>query len=351
MPRVSIITPSYNRANLLAVTLDSIREQTYQDWESIVVDDHSQDSSLIVARQLGAAESRIRVFTREGFRKGANVCRNQGLREARGEFVVFLDSDDLLDPTCLKNRVERMDLARDCQFGVYQTELFTTRIGDRMARWNSFNDTNDLLRFLNLDVVWATAGPIWRREALVKLEGFDETLPSFQDWAIHVRALVAGFKYYKESIVDNYYRHMHDGADQISAVSVSRADHLQSHEKLFIKTSLEIRAARKLNPETQIRLTGLFWWLARCWLKNQNPSQAYRVWRNVRNLELCPYRHYLEGSLIIKCLPRRSEGRIAGAIQWSWPRPYHRFGSDSFFRAPAANASLASPPANEPIRS
>ena len=334
VPRVSIITPSYNRGHLLSATLDSVLAQTYPDWEAIVVDDHSQDNTLEVARKLSAADPRVRPFLRRGDRKGANVCRNQGLEEARGEFVVFLDSDDLLSPSCLERRVARMDTSPDCQYGVYRTELFADRIGDRAVLWNVFTDANDLHRFLNLDIVWCTMSPIWRREALRQLGGFHENLLSFQDWALHTRALIAGLQYYKDPTVDNFCRHRHDGADQISAVSVSRADHLESHEKLFTNTCENISAAGKMDRETRIRLTGLFWWLARCWLKNRDSHQAAQVWRHVAAFNLCPRRHYLEGCLIIKCLSRRSEGRIAQTVQWSWPKPYHEFGSTSFFKAP-----------------
>jgi glycosyltransferase involved in cell wall biosynthesis len=334
VPRVSIITPSFNRAHLLPATVASVRAQTYGDWEMIVVDDGSNDGTLEIAQKMARVDGRIRAFPRQGGRKGTNVCRNEALALACGEYVVFLDSDDLLSPDCLERRVNRMDQSGGCQFGVYLTELFSEVVGDRKVLWNAFTSVSDLLRFLNIDVVWCVMSPIWRRQALLKLGGFDEMLPSFQDWALHTRALIAGFKYFKEPIVDNYCRHKHSTAVQISAVSISRPDHLESHEKLFIKTSADIREAGMMNQETRVHLTGLFWWLARCWLKNHDPSHADRVWRNVRKLQLCSRRHHLEGRLIIKFLPRRSEGRIAQTLQWSWPRPSHYFGSTTFFRAP-----------------
>ena len=109
MPRVSVIIPSYNRADLLAETLDSLIAQTYPDWEALVMDDGSQDNSLELAQKYAAKDNRIRACLRQGEKRGACVCRNQGLSMAAGEYVIFLDSDDLLSDTCLEYRIAQMD--------------------------------------------------------------------------------------------------------------------------------------------------------------------------------------------------------------------------------------------------
>ena len=70
MPRVSVIIPSYNRADLLAETLDSLITQTYPDWEALVVDDGYQDNSLELAQKYAAKDNRIRAWLRRGEKKG-----------------------------------------------------------------------------------------------------------------------------------------------------------------------------------------------------------------------------------------------------------------------------------------
>ena len=120
MPRVSVIIPCYNRQALLPATLDSVLAQTFEDWRPMVIDDHSQDNSLAVAQSYSRKDNRIRSVKRRVSRKGGNICRNEGISLAAGEFIVFLDSDDLLSPYCLERRVADMDCRPDCGFGVYQ---------------------------------------------------------------------------------------------------------------------------------------------------------------------------------------------------------------------------------------
>ena len=327
MLRVSIIIPCYNREDLLPETLESLLAQTFPHWEAIVVDEGSEDQSLAVARKYAREDNRIRAFSREGIFRGANVCRNQGLSLARGEFVIFLDSDDLLSKTCLEHRVAAMDKAPHCGFGVYQTELFTRIVGDKKILWNIYTDSNDLGRFLSLDTVWLTTGPIWRKKAVQQLGGFDESLRSFQDWALHLRALIAGVDYFKESVMDNFHRHLY-GSTTITAVKDKHPDHLISHEKLFCKVLDYLQLAGLLDHTARMRVTGLFWWLALRWCAISRMSDAERVWHKALDLGLCTQRQYLEGYLFIR-LKRIRGNRFL--IRWMqlllWPEEYYTIAS------------------------
>ena len=102
---VSIIMPNYNGEKFLRETIDSVISQTYQNWEILLVDDCSTDSSLEIARSYG--DSRIRTFKNEQ-NGGAAVSRNYALREARGEWIAFLDSDDLWRPEKLERQLNFM---------------------------------------------------------------------------------------------------------------------------------------------------------------------------------------------------------------------------------------------------
>ena len=123
-PVVAVITPTKNRLKLLCEAMDSVQRQSFDAWEHIIVDDGSDDGTAEEVARRAAADPRIRYLRRTGEKSGANVCRNIGVRESRAEFIVFLDSDDLLAPSCLGRRVEIMQRNLDLDFATFQTAVF-----------------------------------------------------------------------------------------------------------------------------------------------------------------------------------------------------------------------------------
>lgn len=104
---VSIITPSYNTAKFIGETIRSVQAQTYPNWEMIIVDDCSTDNTDEVVAEYQKADERIRYFKNEK-NSGAAVSRNKALREAKGRWMAFLDSDDLWTPDKLEKQLEFM---------------------------------------------------------------------------------------------------------------------------------------------------------------------------------------------------------------------------------------------------
>jgi GT2 family glycosyltransferase len=108
-PRVSVVIPAYNRERFVGLTIDSVRAQTFEDWELIVFDDGSTDRTLEVVKAFADADPRIRVA--HGPNGGVASARNRGfeLSNDNAEFVVFLDSDDLWEPDALETLVRTLD--------------------------------------------------------------------------------------------------------------------------------------------------------------------------------------------------------------------------------------------------
>ncbi len=103
---VSIVMPSYNTAKYIAESIQSVLNQTYKDWELLIVDDCSTDNTDEVVKPF-LTDSRIKYFTNE-HNSGAAVSRNKAMREAQGEWLAFLDSDDLWLPTKLEKQLRFM---------------------------------------------------------------------------------------------------------------------------------------------------------------------------------------------------------------------------------------------------
>lgn len=101
---VSIITPSYNCARFISETIESIQSQTYQNWELLITDDQSSDDSVSVIESYVSKDPRIKLF-RLDKNSGAGVARNNSIKEAKGRFIAFCDSDDRWYPDKLSRQV------------------------------------------------------------------------------------------------------------------------------------------------------------------------------------------------------------------------------------------------------
>lgn len=109
---VSIITPSYNCAEFVGETIESIQAQTYGNWELLITDDCSTDESCAVIQQYADADSRIRLLKLKK-NSGAGVARNNSIKEAKGRYIAFCDSDDRWYPEKLEEQLRFME-ENDC---------------------------------------------------------------------------------------------------------------------------------------------------------------------------------------------------------------------------------------------
>ena len=106
---VSIITPAYNAQKTLVATIESVRTQTYQNWEMIISNDCSTDGTKEIAEQYAAVDKRIHVINAEA-NGGVAKARNIALEKAQGKYIAFLDSDDLWESIKLENQIEFMKI-------------------------------------------------------------------------------------------------------------------------------------------------------------------------------------------------------------------------------------------------
>jgi teichuronic acid biosynthesis glycosyltransferase TuaG len=110
-PVVSIVTPAYNAARFISETIESVLAQTYEQWELLIVDDHSRDATREIVSRYARADHRIHLETSPR-NQGPGPTRNQALALARGRYIAFLDSDDLWDPAKLDRQLGFMRAGR-----------------------------------------------------------------------------------------------------------------------------------------------------------------------------------------------------------------------------------------------
>ena len=194
-PIVSIIVPCYNYGHFLAKTLASIKAQTFQNWECIIVDDGSTDNTKEVANGYIVNDNRFVYYYQPN--KGLSNARNTGLKLAKGKFIQLLDADDLIEPDKLKNQSDFLvqNPQTDLVFGY---SLFFIKTSDNNISYfpcpNPFRQekySNEIVaNFLNHLLIQnriPVCAPLLRAKIIHTIKNFDETLTSCEDWDFWLR--------------------------------------------------------------------------------------------------------------------------------------------------------------------
>ena len=194
-PKVSVIIPSYKTAHFISACLDSVFAQTYQDFEAIIVNDGSPDTAeleKVLAPYLERHSDRIVYLKQEN--KRAAGARNNAIRNARGEYVAFLDSDDTWMPEHLANQMKLF--ADDPALGLTYSNGLVGMPGEErefMQRCPSHGEaTFSSLLVERCQIPISTV--VARRDAIIKAGMFDETLLRCDDYDMWVRTAFHGAK-------------------------------------------------------------------------------------------------------------------------------------------------------------
>jgi glycosyltransferase involved in cell wall biosynthesis len=196
MPRVSIIIPAHNAARFVGQAIESVREQTYRDWEIVVVDDGSHDDTWEL---LQAAGPQVRSFHRE-HAGGPAVARNLALEHATGELVAFLDADDLLLPRYLESQLAYYDVSSESRQGTVGLVTCDAKIliDEQYAPYTHLQCIPDryapitLERELRLNVIY---GACLVPSAVGETVGwFDAELFGTEDYGLWIKILEGGYR-------------------------------------------------------------------------------------------------------------------------------------------------------------
>lgn len=194
---VSIITPTFNSAKYIKETIDSVISQTFESWEMILVDDGSSDNTILIIDVYRKIYPQIKYYSRHRGPKSASTCRNIGAVHAIGKYLLFLDSDDILLPNCLKRRVEIMNHHAGLPFAVFPTATFVKSHNKVSLTCLNKAKENYFYEFISSSAPWQTSGPIWKRDFFFEIGGFDESYQRLQDVEFTTKALLkAGNQYY-----------------------------------------------------------------------------------------------------------------------------------------------------------
>ncbi len=189
MPKVSVIIPTYNLAKYLPEAIESVLNQTFKDIEIIVVDDGSLDNEKeIVSRYAGMYPDKIRYFRQQN--QGVSIARNKGIMEARGEYIAFLDEDDMWEPKKIEKQIRLFN--NDSQISLVFTNAFILKNGCISGSYIRPEDKDKINQNIFYNIIMRDFIPFCsvmvRCSALKPMVLFDPTFPSAQDmeWLLRV---------------------------------------------------------------------------------------------------------------------------------------------------------------------
>ena len=194
---VSFIVPCYNQANYMRETLDCLKQQTLADWECIIVNDGSTDNTLEIAKEY--VESDIRYILVDKPNGGLADARNAGIRASHGEYILPLDSDDLIDPTYAEKATCYLEKHPEVKL-VYCRARY---LGDRDDEWLLPEYNYQDLLFGNM--IFCSC--VYRRSDYDKTEGYNTNMAKgLEDWNFLLSFLDESSKVYKIPEILFYYR-------------------------------------------------------------------------------------------------------------------------------------------------
>ena len=231
-PLVSVVVPAYNASKTILETLDSINSQTYKNLECFVVDDGSLDSDKLytVIEKFLSFENFSYIRKENG---GVSSARNLGASMASGEFLMFVDSDDMIAPTyiekCLNKYHKNPELSLVCT-NVQEFERSTLKIS---------HDVVPLSKFIFHNAIFPCVALI-RTERFKKIGGYDESLKVCEDWDLYITLLKENSNY---QVIDEYlylYRKRADHTsltDQIDnqtiSMNIALSRIFENHRELY----------------------------------------------------------------------------------------------------------------------
>lgn len=267
MPKVSVIIPTYQHAHFVGQAIQSVLAQTYKDYEIIVVDDGSSDNTSEVLAEFG---DQVTVIYQEN--RGLSAARNTGIRASKGEYVAFLDADDVWMPAKLEKQVPLFE--RNKRVGLICSDiLFFDESGDRSSTAFETNRPQSgmihsvifILSFMPMPTVMV------RRSCFDDVGYFDETLTSCEDHDMWLRIS----KKWAVDFVNEPLAKYRDSANQMHNNPARMLSNLiRVQEKAFAESP----ELRQLDQDTLDRcFYDLYLQLSRVYLKKGRRSEAMSV--------------------------------------------------------------------------
>jgi glycosyltransferase involved in cell wall biosynthesis len=198
-----VIVPTYNYGCFIGETLECLRAQTYVNWECIVVDDGSTDDTAERVSRFMEQDARFKFLRQENARQAA--AKNNGLQNSAGEYIQFLDADDLIEPQKFEQQVEYLEAHPEVDIVYGSMRYFKTEVPDERLYWvwgenkpwmpETSGSGREVLTALVRQNIMVINSPMIRRRVVDAVGLFDNKLPPAEDWDYWLRCAAAGMRF------------------------------------------------------------------------------------------------------------------------------------------------------------
>ncbi len=230
-PLVSVVIPCFNYAHLLHEAVESIVNQTFKDWECIIVNDGSPDNTQEVANYLIKKFPDRRILYYEKNNEGVAEARNFGISKARGKYILTLDADDLIAPTYMEKAVKILEENKEISFVYADVQHFgnENRVYPSFE-WNSILETR---------TNYISSATFFRKEVWVKTGGFKKGI-GYEDWEFWINAIEKGFQGKRIPEIGHYYRTHNQSRfrDDMTQDNINKAKIILLHPIFYDKSQL-----------------------------------------------------------------------------------------------------------------
>ena len=228
MKMISIIVPVYNVENYLEECLESIRKQTYQDIEVILVNDGSTDDSQAICEHFCQTDNRFRLINQKN--QGQSVARNHGVKESIGEYIMFVDSDDVVSLGLLEQLMKYMSNGIDIVECDRTEAIQCLNEEKKDILVKEFDSNEALYQCFNHGVSWSPVAKLYRRKIVEKVPFLENLI--YEDFYTGIVSLKYIHKMRKIDYIGYYYRY-HTSSTMNQTYSEKNLDIFKVGEKLL----------------------------------------------------------------------------------------------------------------------
>lgn len=262
---ISVIIPTYNRANYIKRALESVINQTYKNVEVIVVDDNSSDNTEEIVKNYSNKHNFIK-YIKHDKNKGGSAARNTGVENSSGDFIAFLDSDDEWVETKLEKCIKIFNSNQDVDL-IYSdiylvNELTNKEVIDKKELWDDY-----YFGLLQRNIIGGTSSIVIRRSVFEQVGGFKVGLPSCQDWDFYLEIAKEHKIYLINEPLTKYYIHPNSISGNIDRV-------IEGHLHILKKVNSIIYDENKYTDKKNIIISEQYFTIAYLYTNFKNFKKA-----------------------------------------------------------------------------